>query len=123
MSDKYDLWSWKHSQGSKSLWLPVAVVWPVPVYRRRPCGSDNHAFPESQGAAFPGAVHRSWMRLSGCPAPLQTVTSLVLGAGLINGVSVGLWLWSNEGEAACPFQPSHKPLGPWLPEPTVILQG
>lgn len=42
-------------------------------------------FRESQGAAFPGAVHRSSMRLSGCPAPLQTATSLVLGAGVIKG--------------------------------------
>lgn len=61
------------------------------------------------------------MGLSDCPAPLQTATNLVLGAGIINGVSVGLWLWSNEGETACPFQPSHKPLGPWLPESAVIL--
>lgn len=79
-------------------------------------------FRESQGAAFPGAVHRTSMSLSGCPAALQTATSLVLGAGVINGVSEGLWLWSNEGETACPFQPPHKPLGPRL-ESVVILQG
>lgn len=78
-------------------------------------------FRESQGAAFPGAVHRSSMRLSGCPAPLQTATSLVLGAGVIKGVSEGLWLWSSEGETACPFQPSHKPLGP-LPKSMVVLK-
>lgn len=52
--------------------------------------------------------------------PQQTLS---LGAGIINGVSVGLWLWSNEGETACPFQPSHKPLGPRLPESAVILRG
>ena len=61
------------------------------------------SFWESQGAAFPGAVHRTSMRLSGCPVALQTATSLVLGAGVINGVSEGLRLWSNEGETACPF--------------------
>lgn len=88
-----------------------------------PVGSGNPAFWESQEAAFPGAFHRRSMGLSGCPAPLQTATNLVLGAGIINGVSVGLWLWSNEGETACPFQPSHKPLGPWLPESVVILRG
>lgn len=127
MSDKRDLWSWKHSQGSKSLWLPVAVLWPVPVYRRSPCGlwQSRLAFPGKSGGCISWrhpAIHRSSLRLSGCPAPLQPATSLVLGAEVINGVSEGLWLWSNEGETACPFQSSHKPPGP-LPESMVILQG
>lgn len=119
MSDKRGLWSWKHGQGSKSLWLPVAVYGLYLFTEGVPVGSGNHAFPGEAGGCI------SWLslqELSGCPAPLQTATSLVLGAGVINGVSEGLWLWSNEGETACPFQPSHKPPGP-LPESVVILQG
>lgn len=90
-----------------------------------PVGSGNQAFPGKSGGCISWrhpAIHRSSLRLSGCPAPLQPATSLVLGAEVINGVSEGLWLWSNEGETACPFQSSHKPPGP-LPESTVILQG
>lgn len=81
-----------------------------------PVGSSNHAFPGEAGGCI------SWHSPQRCSAPLQTATSLVLGTGVINGMSEGLWLWSNEGETACPLQPSHKPPGP-LPESMVILQG